>query len=250
MPCPLTAALVVIPALNEAARIGRVVEALAREVPDVDILVVDDGSRDATVTIARASGALVVRHPFNLGYGAALQTGYKFADQRQYEYLVQMDADGQHHARDVPRLLGPLRAGVADVVLGSRFVEPTGYDMGVPRTLGRAFLQRVLRLAGGPRITDPTSGFQAFTRPAYQFCCSDLYPSDFPDIDVLLLLHRAGFRIVEVSARMAPSPADRPSMHAGLRAVYYTVNMLLATVKSRWSVLPSAAARRRPTGER
>lgn len=225
-------ALAILPALNEAARIGDVLDGIRTSEPALDVLVVDDGSSDDTAALARRHGAHVVSHLFNLGYGAALQTGYKVADRAGYEFVVQMDADGQHDPRDVPRLLAPLRSRAADVVIGSRFVSPSGYRMDAARAAGRLFFRRVLVLFGGPRIADPTSGFQALTRAAYRFCCEDFYPSDFPDIDVLLSLHRRGFRIVEVPVEMAPNPADHPSMHGGLRAAYYTYKMLLSTFRS------------------
>ncbi len=222
----------VIPALNEAATIERVIDQVRAGAPDLAILVVDDGSRDDTAVRARRHGADVVRHVFNLGYGAALQTGYKWADRHGYAFLVQIDGDGQHDPADVPRLVARLRAGAADVVIGSRFVERTDYHMGATRSVGRVFLQWLLVTCGGPRIADPTSGFQALARPVFRFCCADFYPSDFPDIDVLLLLHRQGFRIAEVPVRMAPNPPSHIPMHAGLRAVYYGYKMLLSTFRS------------------
>jgi len=224
--------LVVIPALNEGSRIAGVVERLRRAAADIDVLVINDGSTDDTAARARAAGARVISHPFNLGYGAALQTGYKGALREGRSTVVQMDADGQHDPADVPRLLAPLRAGAADVVIGSRFVAASGYRMSAARVAGRTFLQRLLVACGGPRVADPTSGFQALTRPAFAFCCADFYPSDFPDVDVLLLLHRRGLRILEVPVTMAPSPPDRAPMHAGLRAVYYPYKMLLSTIRS------------------
>ncbi len=223
--------LVVLPALNEATRLGAVLDGIHRGAPDVAVLVIDDGSRDATAAVAREHGAEVVAHPFNLGYGAALQTGYKHALRQGYRYLVQMDADGQHDPADVARLLAPLRAGTADVVIGSRFVEASGYRMGAARTIGREFFQRLLVACGGPRIDDPTSGLQALTRAAFTFCCADFYPVDFPDVDVLLLLHRRGFRILEIPVTMAPSPPGHVPMHAGIRALYYPYKMLLSTLR-------------------
>ncbi|MBI3767376.1 MAG: glycosyltransferase family 2 protein [Deltaproteobacteria bacterium] len=231
-PGDATRALVVIPALNEGSRIARVIDGLRRAAADLDVLVVDDGSSDDTATRARAAGARVVSHPFNLGYGAALQTGYKHALRAHYAHLVQMDGDGQHDPADVPRLVAPLRAGAADVVIGSRFMVASGYHMGAARAVGRTFFQRLLVACGGPRVTDPTSGFQALARAAFTFCCADFYPSDFPDVDVLLLLHRRGLRIVEVPVTMAPNPPGHVPMHAGVRAVYYPYKMLLSTLRS------------------
>jgi len=225
--------LVVIPAFNESRRIGAVVAGVRAALPGVDVLVIDDGSTDGTANAARSAGARVVTHVFNLGYGAALQTGYKRADRDGYEYVVQLDGDGQHRPEELPRLLEPLRAGTADVVIGSRFAEGSGYRMGATRTVGRLLLQRLLVALGGPHIADPTSGMQALSRPAFRLCCSDFYPTDFPDIDVLLLLHRHGLRIVEIPVVMAPSPAGKVALHGGLRDAYYMYKMLLATFRSR-----------------
>jgi cellulose synthase/poly-beta-1,6-N-acetylglucosamine synthase-like glycosyltransferase len=232
MPASDARSLLVIPAFNEARSIGAVVDRVRATDLDLDVLVVNDGSRDETPAIARAHGAIVVSHPFNLGYGAALQTGYKYALRNGYGRVVQMDADGQHDPAYVPRLLEPVLAGEADVVIGSRFVEASGYEMSGARSFGRAFLQRLLVWCGGPHIADPTSGLQALSEPVVRFCCSDFYPFDFPDIDVLLLLHRQGFRIREIPVTMAPSPPLRKPMHAGLRAVYYPYKMLLSTFRS------------------
>lgn len=224
--------LVILPALNEGTRIGAVLQRLATVAPTLDVLVVDDGSRDDTAACARAGGALVLSHPFNLGYGAALQTGYKWALRAGYAYVVQLDADGQHDAADVVRLLAPLAAGTADVAIGSRFIEPSGYRMGWLRGAGRRLFATVLRVFGGPRIADPTSGFQALNRAAFEFCCGAFFPSDFPDVDVLLALSRHGLRLVEVPVRMAPNPDAHVSMHSGRRALYYPYKMLLATYRS------------------
>jgi len=224
--------LAILPAMNEAAHIPAVLSRLRAFAPALDVLVIDDGSRDDTAARARAAGAHVVSNPFNLGYGAALQTGYLQALRLGYAYVVKLDADGQHDAADAPRLLEPLRAGVADVAIGSRFIAASGYQMGLARDVGRHLFAAILRLFGGPRIADPTSGFQALTRPAFELCCGDFFPSDFPDVDVLLTLARHGFRIVEVPVTMAPNPASHVSMHAGRRALYYPYKMLLATYRS------------------
>lgn len=222
----------VIPAFNEAASVGAIVDRLHAAVPALDVLVVDDGSCDDTAAIARRAGARVVSHVFNMGYGAALQTGYKFADRHGHAFVVQIDADGQHDPAQVPAVLAPVLAGTADVVIGSRFVNPSGYHMGLARSAARRFFARLLVACGGPHILDPTSGFQALARPVFRFCCTDAFPADFPDVDVLLLYHRQGFRMTEVPVAMAPNRPGHVPLHSGLLAVYYPYKMLLATFRS------------------
>jgi glycosyltransferase involved in cell wall biosynthesis len=195
MVSPHARSLLVIPAFNEQRSIA--VDRVRASGLDLDVLVVNDGSRDETATLASQHGAQVVSHPFNLGYGAALQTGYKYALRNDYDHVVQMDADGQHDPAYIPQLLAPVRAGEADVVIGSRFIEASGYEMGGARTVGRVFFQRLLVWCGGPRLADPTSGLQALAKPVFRFCCSDFYPFDFPAIYVLLCC-RQGFRIREI----------------------------------------------------
>jgi glycosyltransferase involved in cell wall biosynthesis len=234
---PVSGPLVIIPALNEARAIAEVVLGVRASCRS-DILVINDGSRDATAERAAEAGATVLSHPFNLGYGAALQTGYKYAVAHGYDTVVQMDADGQHDPAYIPALLVPLAVDEADLVIGSRFKEVSGYEMSLTRSAGRVFFQRVLVFFGGPKIQDPTSGLQALSRPVFELCCSDFFPFDFPDIDVLLLLHRHGFRILEIPVKMAPSPEGRRPMHTGLTALYYPYKMLLSTFRS-WRARPT-----------
>jgi glycosyltransferase involved in cell wall biosynthesis len=216
----------VIPAFDEEARLPAVLDALARAVPDHDVVVVDDGSRDRTAAVARRAGAEVLRHPGNLGYGAALQTGYKLALARGVPWLVQMDGDGQHLPAEVPAIVAPVARGECDVALGSRFLEPSGYEMGAARSFGRALFRTVARRAG-LSVTDPTSGFQALSPRALALYCGDWFPSDYPDVDVLLAAVRHGLRIREIPVRMATG--SRPStLHSGWKPLYYTYKMLLS----------------------
>ncbi len=218
--------LLVIPAFNEEAHLPTVLDAVHAAALDLDVVVVDDGSRDATAQLARAAGARVVRHPFNLGYGAALQTGYKFALAHGAPFLVQMDADGQHDPLQIPALLEPVRRGECDLALGSRFLEPTDYEMGLARTVGRELFRALARWAG-LTLTDPTSGFQAMNRRVLEVYATDFYPSDYPDVDVLLTAHRSGMRIVERSVHMSAGLRES-SLHGGLRSFYYVYKMLLS----------------------
>ncbi len=216
--------LVLIPAFNEASRLPRVLQELASVGGVERVVVIDDGSKDATGRLAAEHGATVLRLPFNLGYGAALQTGYKFAQHCRAGLIVQMDADGQHDPRYLPQLLAPIRDGTADLVVGSRFASASAYQMGRIRTLGRLVFQHVARLAG-LRITDPTSGLQAMNGAVLELYAGDFFPSDYPDVDVLLEAHRRGLRIRECPVEMREG-TRKSRLHGGLRRSFYYVYRL------------------------
>jgi len=231
--------ILIIPAYNEGATLGRVLDDALAAGLGCEIVVVNDGSIDDTAEVARRHGASVLSHPFNLGYGAALQTGYKYALTTEAEILLQMDADGQHDPHQLAELSRPIVEGELDLVIGSRFLEPSDYQMESLRKLGRALFTSLARLAG-LRVSDPTSGFQAMNRRVIEVYTSDFFPTDYPDVDVLLAAYRHGLRVGE--RQVAMSKAERAStLHGGLRPVYYVYKMLLST----WS----ASAVRRPTRE-
>jgi glycosyltransferase involved in cell wall biosynthesis len=218
--------LVIIPAYNEEKRIAAVVAGVYDVVPEAVVVVINDCSRDATAAAARHAGAVVVSHPFNMGYGAAIQTGYKYARDKGYDFLVQLDADGQHDPACIPELLAPVLAGKADICIGSRFLG-NSYRPPLARRAGMAIFRRIVTIATGASITDTTSGFQAFNRDVICFFATDIFPVDYPDADMLITLHRAGFRMTEVPVRMYEN-SDGKSMHSGLKPLYYMFKMLLS----------------------
>ncbi len=219
--------LVLIPCLDEGPRIGALIDELRRLQPQADVLVVDDGSRDDTVDRAREAGAAVLKLPFHLGYGAALQTGYRYALDGGYDIVVQMDGDGQHPADEVATLLAALHEQGCDLVVGSRFLGRKSYEIPRLRLLGiTLFSQLVSALAGRP-ISDPTSGFQAMNRRTMHFYQQDFYPYDYPDADMLLRVHYEGLTFHEEAVQMLAGPPGK-SMHSGLRPVYYVYKLLLS----------------------
>jgi glycosyltransferase involved in cell wall biosynthesis len=218
--------IIIVPAYNEQAYLGNLLRALAAAEPGAEILVIDDGSRDATAQIAAEAGARVLRHPFNLGYGAALQTGYKYALSVGADLLIQMDADGQHDPAQIRDLTAPLLAGACDLVIGSRFLEPSGYAMGRTRNLGRQVFRLLGRIAG-IQVTDPTSGFQALNRKTLELYAEEFFPHDYPDVDVLVMAARRGIRIQECAVHMNQSPRES-TLHGGVRAIYYVYKMVLS----------------------
>jgi glycosyltransferase involved in cell wall biosynthesis len=219
--------LVILPAYNEAPRLAPVVAAVRELQSEADVLVVDDGSSDETSECARRAGARVATHPFNLGYGAALETGYRYALKRRYDLVVQMDADGQHQPTSLASLLEPILDNRADVVVGSRFLDPSHYRSTLPRRAGSVLFGKLASLATGRTITDPTSGLWAMNRLAVETLTSGALPHDYPDADVLIGMHRAGLRVAEVAVSMHSSP-EKTSMHAGVRPLYYVYKMLLS----------------------
>lgn len=219
--------LIAIPAYNEAGHVGGVVDDVRAHLPEADVLVVDDGSADETSGEAREAGAIVVRLPVNSGYGAALQTAYKYAVRGGYELVGQIDADGQHRAEFLPQMIAALDGEDADVVIGSRFLDRDGhYTPSAARKVGIAIFSRLATLLTRRHITDPTSGFQVMRISVARFFCTDVYPADYPDADILVLLHRSGFDVAEVPVQMRPSPGV--SMHSGHRSLYYVYKMLLS----------------------
>jgi glycosyltransferase involved in cell wall biosynthesis len=217
--------LALLPAYREERTVGGVVSALKAQ--GFDVLVVDDASPDGTARAAAEAGADVVRLPVNLGYGGALQTGYMYALRNAYRAVVQLDADGQHDPASAADLLAPVLAGEADVVLGSRFAGGQSYPMPWARRLGQRLFGGIATLITRRRITDPTTGYQALSPRVLEAYCTALFPDDYPDADMLVLLHRMGLRVVEAPARIHARSAK--SMHGGLlRPLYYIYKMTLA----------------------
>jgi glycosyltransferase involved in cell wall biosynthesis len=220
--------LIVVPAFNEEENIGRVIADVRQIVPFADVLVVDDGSPDATAMIAKRAGARVISLPFNLGYGVALQTGFKYALRRGYDYVVHMDADGQHEVRCVVDLIDEVRKGEADVILGSRFLGSSRFKPAFARRMGILIFRAIVSLIVGQKISDPTTGFQALNSEVLELYATEAYPVDFPDADVLIMLHFAGFKVKEIPVVMYPNVAANKSMHSGLRPLYYVFKMFLS----------------------
>ena len=218
--------ILIIPAFNEAKNLARVLTTVTSAGFEFEPVVIDDGSLDETGAVAARSGGTVIRHPFNLGYGAALQTGYKYALERGASLLVQMDADGQHDAGEISELIAPIVRGDLDLVVGSRFIGPSDYRMGIARRVGRKLFSGLARVSG-LKVSDPTSGFQAMNRTALELYARDFFPTDYPDVDVLLAAHRNGLRVGERSVRMSPG-ARSSRLHSGFRDIYYVYKMLLS----------------------
>ncbi len=217
--------LVIIPALNEEASIAHVIELIHEHAPWADVAVINDGSVDKTAAIAEGCGAIVLTEPYNVGIGAAVQTGFIYAARNGYQITVQNDGDGQHDPREIPRLVGDLIASGADLVVGSRYIEDRGYITPKVRRLGIVILANVISWVTRQSITDPTSGFRASSRRTIQLCAR-LYPHDYPEPEAIVMLHRAGLRLREIPVTMNPRYGGTSSITPIKSGVYMTKVLL------------------------
>ncbi|MBZ0267352.1 glycosyltransferase family 2 protein [bacterium] len=217
--------LAIVPAFNEEETVASVVEEI-RATGLADVLVVNDGSTDGTLGAARAAGARTLDLGVNLGIGGAVQAGLLFAARHDYDVAVQVDGDGQHIAAEIPRLLEPLAAGRADLVLGSRYVAETAYRSPFARRAGMVMFSAVVTAVTGQRFLDTTSGFRASGRECIAYLARN-YPQDYPEVEALVLLRRAGFRVEEVACAFRDRAGGRSSITPA-RSAYYVVKVLLA----------------------
>ena len=218
--------LVIIPAYNEEGSVGKVIEEINTHLPQATLLVVNDGSADRTSEKARTWGATVLDLPFNLGIGGAMQAGYKYAYENGYDIAIQVDADGQHDPKEIQKLLRTLERDKADVTIGSRFMRGSSYKGSIMRRIGIAIFSGVISMIVRQRITDPTSGFRASNRKAIQLFASD-YPQDYPEPEVVILLHQCHLKMEEVSVGMSGRYSGESSI-TKIRSIYYMVKVLLA----------------------
>lgn len=220
--------LIIIPAFNEEESLRKVVtEVQAANIGD--ILVIDDGSLDRTAAVAAAHGAHVARLPFNLGIGAAVQAGLKYAMKLGYTYVLRVDGDGQHSISEARRLLAPVEDGRADVAIGSRFLPGQHtYTPPTSRAMGIRWFSKLVSVLTGEAAHDTTSGMQAMNRRACETLASN-YPQDYPEVEARILLHKAGLKVVEVAANMEPRKGGLSSI-TYLKAIYYALKVTLATV--------------------
>jgi len=219
--------IAVVPAFNEQQNLGRVIEEIRAFDPGLDIVVVDDGSVDATAAVARQHGATVLVLPFNLGIGGAVQTGFRYAFEHEYDLAVRVDGDGQHDPAQLDRVIAPVLAGEADIAVGSRFVaDVEGYRSSRSRRLGIRLLAVVVSRIVRRRVTDTTSGFQALNRKGIALFARD-YPHDYPEVEATVMVSRHRLRAVEVPVSMRERSSGRSSITAA-RSIYYMVKVLLA----------------------
>jgi glycosyltransferase involved in cell wall biosynthesis len=222
--------LAVVPAYNEADTVVGVVGEIREHVPEFDVLVVDDGSTDGTGQLARAASAAVLRHPFNLGIGGAVQSGFVYALENDYDYLVQVDGDGQHRPEEIVKLIRAMDEDpTTDMVCGSRFLSKEhGYPAPISRRTGIHLFAFLLSRIIGQRVSDPTSGFRLYNRRGIALFARD-YPHDYPEVEAVLMVHYHRLRMREVPVRMVRRGGGVSSIRSG-KSVYYMIKVLLAIV--------------------
>jgi len=218
--------LIIIPAYNEEASLPGVIQDLREHIPAADVLVVNDGSLDDTAQIARNIDVKVLDLPFNLGIGGAVQSGYLYAERNGYDIAVQFDGDGQHLGSEIKKLLEPLEAQQVDLVVGSRFLAIGGYKAPIFRKIGIGIFSFVISRILGTTVTDSTSGFRAANRRVIEFFAYT-YPDDYPEVESLVLLHKVGLRMTEVSVTMRERTSGKSSI-TPVRSIYYMTKVLMA----------------------
>ena len=217
----------IVPAWNESGAIGEVVDEIRDYDPTVDVVVIDDASTDDTAEVAALHGATVLRLPFNIGIGGAVQTGFRFALDEGYDAAVRLDGDGQHAAFEIPKLLGPIEAGEAELVIGSRFVDRGGaYRPPFARRIGIGVFARLVSLLGGQRVTDTTSGFVALDRAGIELVAAE-FPHDYPEVEATLVALRSGLRVTQVQVDMRERTTGSSSI-TFVRSLYYIVKVMLS----------------------
>ncbi|BDU51131.1 glycosyltransferase family 2 protein [Haliovirga abyssi] len=225
--------LILIPAYNEEKHIEKVIKKISTVLKEIDIkskiVVVNDGSKDNTEEIAKSAGAEVINHVFNMGYGAALQTGYKYAFKNEYKYVIQLDSDGQHEPENIKNIYEALKNGEGDLILGSRFLENrSNYNPTLFRKIGMGLFSWVTSTIIGKKITDITTGYQGLNRKVLKVFIQDIYPTDYPDADVLIMLYKKRLKINEVPVLMYEL-SNKESMHSGIIGpLYYVFKMFLS----------------------
>jgi glycosyltransferase involved in cell wall biosynthesis len=223
--------LIIIPAYNEASMIAAVVGDV-RAMFTGDVLVIDDGSEDATAAEAGRAGAQVLRHACNLGIGAAVQTGFLYALTSGYDSVVRLDGDGQHDPAYIPEFLEMLSAGAGDIIVGSRFLGRKGYQSTWVRRIGILILTMVSALVG-TRVSDPTSGYWGINRRALELLARE-QPDDYPETQALVLATRAGLRVKEIPVIMQARGAGQSSSIAGtVQSGFYMLKVILAVLIER-----------------
>jgi len=220
--------LIIVPAFNEEGNIKSVIKSIREVSLDIDIIVINDCSTDNTEAVAKSLNVDVISLPLNLGIGGAVQTGFQYAYNNNYDIAIQIDGDGQHNPKYIKELIGPLSKGDADVVNGSRFIDKKGFQSKFFRRLGIRFFQLLINILVRCNITDSTSGFRAYNTKAIELL-KDRYPIDFPEPEAIIILKKRKFRIIEVPVEMENRAAGISSIST-FKSIYYMVKVTISII--------------------
>ncbi|SDM69966.1 glycosyltransferase family 2 protein [Bacillus sp. OK048] len=219
--------LVIVPAFNEEEGLVKVAEQF-HGINDVDVLIINDCSKDATSEVGRKLGFNVIDLPCNLGIGGAVQTGYKYAYDNGYDIAIQVDGDGQHNPAYIKDLIKPIKEGRADLVIGSRYLKKEGFQSTFLRRVGINYFSNLIYLLQKKRITDPTSGFRACNRRVIELF-SARYPNDYPEPESIVYLLRNNYKTEEVPVVMNERFGGESSINS-FKSIYYMIKVTLAIV--------------------
>ena len=223
--------VVIIPAYNEEKSIGPLIDEIRKEVPFLDIIVINDGSRDETASVARSKNVVVLDLPCNLGVGGAVQAGYRYTYEKGYDFVIRVDGDGQHPPDEIPKLIKTISKQGADLVIGSRYIGKRSYENTTLRSIGIKLLSFFLSVICRNWVTDPTSGFWIINRKLLYYFANE-YPSEYPEPEAIALLHRHGYNCHEVPVRFRLRTSGKSTIH-GFGAIYYMIKVSLALVVDR-----------------
>ncbi|MBR4083955.1 MAG: glycosyltransferase family 2 protein [Lachnospiraceae bacterium] len=230
--------LIIIPAYNEEKNIGELLDKLkAPSIAEIaDVLIMDDASKDNTRRIVLEKGMEVVTHVFNLGYGSGLQVGYKYAIRNDYDYIVQMDADGQHDVCNILNIYNKLttpdvNGKCPDIVLGSRFLEGSQtFSISKVKKMAIGMFRFLIKCGTGQKIKDPTTGLQGLSRRAIDFYAGyNQFDDKYPDANMIMQMILLGYRVVEIPAVMH-ARVEGVSMHSGLKPIVYMLRMMFSII--------------------
>lgn len=222
---------VIIPAYNEEKSIGTLIDELKKTVPYLDVIVINDGSKDETTTVVRSKNVVLLDLPCNLGVGSAVQAGFKYTFEKGYNFVVRIDGDGQHPPEEIPKLIAAISKHNVDLVIGSRYIAKRSYENTKLRSIGIKSLSFFLSLICRSRVTDPTSGFWIINRKLLYYFAND-FPSEYPEPEAIALLHRHGYNCHEVPVRFRLRTSGKSTIH-GFGAIYYMIKVSLALVVDR-----------------
>lgn len=220
--------LTIIPAYNEEETIGTVINRVKINMPESDIVTINDGSTDGTGKESLKAGAMVINLPFNLGIGGAMQTGYLYALRNAYDIAIQVDGDGQHDPAYIKQLVAPIVNNQADMVIGSRYVRSTSYKSTVLRRIGMLFFSSLVNFLTGQEVKDTTSGFRVVNRRLIEYF-SARYPLDYPEVDVLVRLYKKKYKVLEIPVEMRERCGGKSSITI-LRSLYYMIKVSLSLI--------------------